>query len=267
MQACGDGILLVVIQAEEGREADAAHAAEDSPFLGVEAVWEYALMAGQVQRFVLVGVIGFLENRDVVSAAFVQVGVFIGIDRVDFHTDDAEVLAGDFDGVADVVHIGHMAAFTGEHEHLFQAGLGDVGAFLVELFVVQAGPDDFVVAVEAAVDAVIFAVVGEVDRREQVHCIAEVAARHAVGLLGNLFQEGQGGRGQEGHEVVRFQVLLGQGRLDVAGRVVFVVEGVMIEQDLVEHIRVEDFHARQVFHVVNAFFFHSHFPLNLLKIL
>lgn len=56
-------------------------------------------MAGQVERFVLVGIVRFLEDGDVVGAAFVEVGIVLGVGRIDFHVDDPEVLTSDFDAL------------------------------------------------------------------------------------------------------------------------------------------------------------------------
>ena len=209
-----------------------------------------------MQRFVFRRVVRFLEYRNVVGAAFVEVFVIVGVDRVDFHADDPEILAGDLDGVSDVLNVRHLRAFAGQHEDFFDAGVGDVLAFAVELFVVQAGPLDFIVGVEAAVDAVVVAVVGKINRREDGNVGTEMAARHDVGLLGHLFQIRSGGRRQEGHEVPRFQVLLIQGPFDVLGRIVFVMEGVVVFRHFVEHVRIKDFHARKIGHVVNALFCH-----------
>ena len=150
-------------------------------------------MAGQVERFVLVGIVRFLEDGDVVGAAFVEVGIVLGVGRIDFHVDDPEVLTSDFDGVADVFDVAHLGTFTGQHDDFFDARVGDVFAFLMELFVVQAGPFYFIVRVKAAVDAVVVAVVGKINRGHDGNVVAEVTARDQMGFLGHFFEEG--GRG------------------------------------------------------------------------
>ena len=47
----------------------------------------------------------------------------------------------------------------------------------MELFVVQAGPFYFIVRVKAAVDAVVVAVVGKINRGHDGNVVAEVTAR------------------------------------------------------------------------------------------
>ena len=132
-------------------------------------------MAGQMEGSILVGIVCFLEDRDIVGATFVEIFIVFRIDRIDFHVDDPEVLAGDLDGVADIFDVAHLRAFTGEHDDFFDARVGDVLTFAVEFFVGQAGALDLVVRIEAAVDAVVIAVVGEVDRRHDGDVVAEVA--------------------------------------------------------------------------------------------
>lgn len=63
----------------------------------------------------------------------------------------------------------------------------------MELFVVQAGPFYFIVRVKAAVDAVVVAVVGKINRGHDGNVVAEVTARDQMGFLGHFFEEG--GRG------------------------------------------------------------------------
>ena len=151
-------------------------------------------MASQVKGSVLVGIVRFLEDRDVVGATFVEIFVVFRIDRVDFHVDDPEILAGNLDGVADVFDIAHLRAFAGEHDDFFDTRIGDVLTFAVEFFVRQAGALDLVVRVEAAVDAVVIAVVGEIDRRQDGDVVAEMAPRDQMGFLGHFFQERCSGR-------------------------------------------------------------------------
>ena len=146
-------------------------------------------MAGQVERFVFVGIVRFLEYSDIVGAAFVEIGIVLGVGRVYFHVDDTEVLASDFDGVADVLDVAHLRTFTGQHDDFFNARVGDILAFLVKFLIVQTGPFYFVVRVESAVDAVIVAVVGKINRRHDGNVVAEVAARDQMGFLSHFFEE------------------------------------------------------------------------------
>ena len=69
-----------------------------------------------------------------------------------------------------------------------------------------------------AVAAVVGADVGNVERREDVHCTAEIAQGELTGTLGHLFEVGLGGRRQESHEVLRAQNIFLQCREDLFAR-------------------------------------------------
>ena len=131
-----------------------------------------------------------------------EVGVFIGVHGVDFDPDDLEILPRELAGLADVFDPGVVAAFAGEDEDLLEAGFGDLGVFALDFAEGEAGAVDFVVAVEAAVDAVVFAVVGDVDRGEEGDGVAEVAARLCLSSPGDGFEVRLGGGGEQGLEVL-----------------------------------------------------------------
>lgn len=185
------GVFLVIVETEESGEADAAHAAENGSLLRVEAVREDPFVSRQMQCFILIGVVRFLENGDVICAAFMEKPVFIDVYGIDFDADDAEILTGDPDGIADIGDVRHMTAFAGEHEDFFQSRDGDVPTFPVQFVVRQAGALDLIMRIETAVNAVIFAIIGEIDRREEIDGIAEVAACDGPGFAGHFLQMGQ----------------------------------------------------------------------------
>lgn len=117
-------------------------------------------MTCQMQLCVFILIICFLENSYVIYAAFMQISVFIAVERIDFYAHNLKVLACLLAGLANVMHVTHFAAFAGENENFLLAGSGDSLHFGSNLLAVQAGALNFIMAVEAAVNAVIFAVVG-----------------------------------------------------------------------------------------------------------
>ena len=143
-------------------------------------------MACQMQLSVFILVICFLENSYVIHAAFMQVSVFIAIERIDFYAYNLKVLACLLAGFADVMHVAHLAAFAGKNENFLLAGGGDGLHFGSNLLAAQAGALNFIVTVEAAVDAVIFAVVGNVQRGEKGNVIAEVTLALNLCGVGNF---------------------------------------------------------------------------------
>ena len=116
-------------------------------------------MPREVQLLVAVGVVCLLEYRDVVDAAPVQICVFVGVHRVDLDADCLEIMARELAGIADVLDAARAAAFARQYENLFEPRFGDRLKLSLDFLHVELRAADFVVAVEAAVDAVIFAVV------------------------------------------------------------------------------------------------------------
>lgn len=125
-------------------------------------------MTCQMQLCVFILIICFLENSYVIYAAFMQISVFIAVERIDFYAYNLKVLACLLAGFADVMHVAHLAAFAGKNKDFLLAGSGDSLHFGSNLLAAQAGALNFIVTIEAAVDAVIFAVVGDIQRRKKV---------------------------------------------------------------------------------------------------
>ena len=209
-------------------------------------------MAHEVQRLVLLDVVCLLKDGDVVGAALVQVTVVGDVHRIDLEADVAEVLARELAGFADVGDAALLLALARQHENLLHAALGDDLHLVLDLLLAELQPVDVVVAVEAAVDAVILAVVGDVERREEVDRVAEVAARLAARALGHLLEKRQGGRREQRLEVLDGAGLVLERALDIedgVGTRVVIVHG---RDDRLAHGRVDLLHVGPVGHRVRA---------------
>ena len=110
-------------------------------------------MTCQMQLCVFILIICFLENSYVIYAAFMQISVFIAVERIDFYAYNLKVLACLLAGLANVMHVTHLAAFAGKNEDFLLAGSGDGLHFGGNLLTAQAGALNFVMAVEATVNA------------------------------------------------------------------------------------------------------------------
>lgn len=88
-----------------------------------------------------------------------QVFIVFLVHGIDFKTDNAEVAACHLARFSNIGNGGHVAAFACEHEDFLKTCGGNGLHFFFHLGKVKTGPVNLVVAVEAAVDAVIFAVV------------------------------------------------------------------------------------------------------------
>ena len=272
VQTGREGILAEVGQTEQRREADAAHAAHDGALLRVQTVRENALVTAEMQGFVLLVIIGLLEYGDVVHAAFVQISVLVHVQRIDLDADDAEILARQLDRFADVGHRRHGAALAGQQQNFLQAGLRDGLELLLDLVHVEFRAADLVMAVEAAVNAVVFAVICDVERREHLHRVAEMLARFQLRTLRHLLEERQGGRRQQRREILGRENVLAERAQNVSCGIGIRVVGVHARDDLILDFRSDVVHARLIGHMVGLggnifcgddlrfFVFHDKYP-------
>ena len=206
-------------------------------------------MAHQVQGLVLVGIVCLLKNGDIVGPALVEIAVLVGVDGVDLQPHHAEVLPGQLAGLADIFHIALGAALSGEDQDLLHAAVGDDLHLMLDLRHIQLHPLDVVVAIEAAVDAVVFAVIGDVQGGEEIDGIAEVAAGFQTGPGGHLLQKGLCGRGEKGLKVLHGAGLMVQGGPHIPGGIAGGVIGLHLSDHLVPDVRLELLHAGQILHV------------------
>ena len=104
VHAGGKSVFAEIIQSEEGCKSNTAHTAANGAFLCIQTVWEDSFVSCQMQCLVFVGIVGFLKNGYVVSAALMQICILIGVHRVYFQSDDFEIFAGDLTGLSDIFH-------------------------------------------------------------------------------------------------------------------------------------------------------------------
>ena len=162
VQGAGQSVLAEIGQAKQGGERHAAHTAHQRPLLGVKPVGPDPLVPQQVQRLILIRIVSLLEHRYIVRAALVQITVFICVDRINLKAHHAEVFPRQLAGISDVGYIALTAALAGQNQDFLHAAVSDHLHFFFDLLHGQLHTADVVIAVEAAVDAVIFAVIGDI---------------------------------------------------------------------------------------------------------
>ena len=253
VQTGGKRILAEVGQTEQRRKADTAHAAHQCTLLRIQAIRENALVTAEVQGFVLLVVIGLLKYGDVVHTALVQISVLIHVERINLDADDTEILARQLNGFTDVGYRRHGTALAGQNEDFLQTGLRDGLQFLFDLVHIQLGTTNLVMTVKTAVNAVIFAVIGDVQRREHLHRVAEMLARFGLCALRHLLKERQRRGRQQCAEVLRRENVLAKRTQYVSRRIGIRVIGVHAGNDLVLHLGADIVHTRLVLHVIGLF--------------
>ena len=121
-------------------------------------------MAGQVESLIFLRIVSFLEHGHIVNAAFVEITVLIGVDGVNFHTHHAEIFSCELAGFTDILHITLRTAFAGKDQDLLHPGIGNDLHFIFNLLHIQLHAVDMVITVEAAVNTVVLAIIGDIQR-------------------------------------------------------------------------------------------------------
>ena len=100
----GKCIFAEIIQSEQGTETNTAHSPHERTFLRIDTVRKNTFVTGQMQCLIFVRIVSFLEYGHIVCTAGMQICIFIGIDRINFKTDDFEIFAGNLAGLTNVFH-------------------------------------------------------------------------------------------------------------------------------------------------------------------
>jgi len=180
----------------------------------------------------------------------VQISVLIHVERINLDADDTEILARQLNGFTDVGYRRHGTALAGQNEDFLQTGLRDGLQLLFDLVHIQLGTADLVMTVKTAVNAVILAVIGDIQRCEHLHRVAEMLARFRLCALRHLLKERQRRGRQQCAEVLRRENVLAKRTQYVSRRIGIRVIGVHAGNDLVLHLGADIVHARLVLHVV-----------------
>ena len=109
---------------------------------------------------------------------------------------------------------------------------------------------DVVVAVEATVNAVVLAVVGNVKRGEKIHRVAKMLTGLDPGLLSHLFEKRLRRRREKGFEIFHTAGLMLQGCPYIFCSVDGVVIRLHLGDDFLPHVGLNDLHSREIFHVI-----------------
>ena len=189
-----------------------------------------------MKLFITFAVVRFLEYGHVIDAAFVQVLVLVDIHWVDFDANELEVFTCKFACFADVFDAAFRTAFTGEQEDFFHAAIGNDFHLVLDLFHVQLHALDMVVAVEPTIDAVVFAVVRDIERREQINVVAKVTTCFNFRLGSHFFEERGSGRRKQSLEIFNRTCIVLQSEFHVTCGVLGSVVTIKCGENLVANV-------------------------------
>ena len=183
-----------------------------------------------------------------------EIMVLIGIHRIHFQADDFKIFPGDFACLSDIFYVRFCLALPGQNENLLKTGLGNGLHLFFDFFVVELCSVDFVVAVETAVDAVVFTVVCDVERSKHIDGISEMFPCLLLCLLRHLFQMRKRGGREKRRKIFRGEAVFVKRTDDILFRVFVVVVLVHGGEHPIHHVGIDDFHVRKICHMINPVF-------------
>ena len=187
-----EGFETPVAETEERTDADATEAAEVAAFGAGEAPVEVFLGTGGVHDGIDVAVIGFLIDDETLGSGFDHALVFGRFHGADFDADGGDEGANGADAGFEVTVADEAGVFAGDEEDVAEALGDEVTGFGDDLVDGEGGAEDGVIAREAAVLAVVDALVGDVEGGKQAHGAAEVAPGDGAGFTDHGFELGRG---------------------------------------------------------------------------
>ncbi len=212
-----EGLEAPVGESVEGADAEAAESGGVGAFGGFEAPVEVPLGAGGMHFGVDVAVVGFLVDDEAIGAGLGQGAVGFGFERADFEGDGGDGVVDSADGLGEVIAGDEAGVFTGDEEDIAEAlALEGVG-FAEDLLEGKGDPEDGVITGEAAVAAIVDALVGEVKGGEEADDSAEALSGEGLGFPAEGFEQLAAGGGEEAGEVGQAGVGLGEAGLDGGG--------------------------------------------------
>ena len=105
-------------------------------------------------------------------------------------------------------------------------------------------------AIKPAVYAIVFTIVGDVQRGKHLHCVTEVLTRLHLGALCHLLKERRGSGRQERGKILRLQHVAMQCALHISRGILLRVVGIHPGDNLVLNVRADVVHAGLISHVV-----------------
>jgi len=183
-----ESLMFPIRQSEQRADSDAPETARISPLRAIQPPVEILLRPRGVEGLVGFPVIGFLIDDEPFRTVIHEFGVLVILHRADLQREGREKRDQRVEAFLQVAFGNEFRMFPGDEEEIAETlrvekfRLGD------DLIHGERSAQDRRVAREAAVGAVVHALVGDVERREQPHRLAEILPREALAALGECFQ-------------------------------------------------------------------------------
>jgi hypothetical protein len=197
----GEGFETPIGEAVESANAESAEASVVSALGGFETPIEIALGTGSVHVGIDGAVVSFLIDDKAFSAGFDDGAIFVNFHGADFEGDAWDLVVESADALGHVVGGDEFGMFAGDEEDVAET-LGEKFAGFFEDFIDgKSDAQNWVIAGEAAIFAIVDALVGEVERSEKANDFAETLLSELLGTQGKGCKEVGCGGGNEMGEI------------------------------------------------------------------
>ena len=191
----------VVVEAEQGPDAEAAHAGLGAPVGGGQAPVVVALLAQPVDGGVGRAVVGLLVDHEPVGAGGHEIPVGGGVPHLHLERHLRNDRGQGGDAVPQIALRHDAGVLPGHEQHVPEPRLDKGRALGGDLAGREGAAGDVIAGREPAVGADADALVGQVQRREQVHGPPEAPQRRGPGQCRHVLEPVAGGVGQQRGEV------------------------------------------------------------------
>ena len=202
MDSCSKRIFPEISQPQQRPESHAPHTALQGTLLCIDPIGKYPLMPAQVKGFVFIGIVSFLEYRNIICTAFVQICVLIAVHRIHLKPHHLKIPAGNLAGFSQIFDIRLFPALPYQNQDFFEPGSCNRLHFLLNFLISKLRPLNFIAAVKSTVNAVIFTIIGNINRCKHIHGISKMLPRLLLCKLRHFFQERSCRRGEQGPKVL-----------------------------------------------------------------
>ena len=229
----GDVRAPLLLQPDEHAHADGMHSGLPHAVETIEPPLELRLHAARMVDVVVHLVIGLLEADDAVHPVLHQFRILLRLQGHHLYLQVAEVRLGQVEGTRQIGHAGLGGVLARHDEQVFKRGqLLDGLVFVLDFLLRQDGAAHRVADVEAAIDARVGAGIGDIQRDEHGHRLAEALLCVLPAQAGHGLQVRLGRGRHHGHKVLHVAMLFRQGTAHV---------GIRLREDALRGLVPRDF--------------------------
>ena len=207
------------LQANEDSHPDGMHPGLSHAVETVDTPLEFRLHAPRMVDVVVRLVVRFLKANDSVHPVCLQFFILFGLERHHFYLQVAEVGFGQIQGTRQIRHAGFGRILSCHYQEILERRkLLDGLVFVLYLLLRENGAAHRVADMETAIHTGVGAGVGNIQRYEHGHGLAETLFGIFTAQPRHRLQIGSGCRGHQSHEIVHVTMFFREGAAHIGLR-------------------------------------------------